>query len=213
MNLPVKSHLSPQTRGFKMNVYQVINKVMADINKTGIAKGRKNLQQNYAFRGIDDVYNALSSSMAAHGLVVLPRVLSRDVTERTTKSGTSLFYVVVEVEFDFVSSEDGSKHVVRTIGEAMDSADKATNKAMSAAYKYAALQTFCIPTEGDNDSENDNHEATLSVAMTEDAMIYVAQIQACEDMKTLGEVWAEIPADIKKLVAKAKDAKKAELSK
>jgi len=49
--------------------------------------------------------------------------------------------------------------------------------------------------------------------MTNEAMIYVAQIQACEDMKTLGEVWAEIPADIKKLVAKAKDAKKAEHTK
>lgn len=29
----------------------------------------------------------------------------------------------------------------------MDSGDKATNKAMSIAYKYAAFQAFCIPTE------------------------------------------------------------------
>ena len=29
----------------------------------------------------------------------------------------------------------------------MDSGDKATNKAMSAAFKYACFQTFCIPTE------------------------------------------------------------------
>jgi hypothetical protein len=35
----------------------------------------------------------------------------------------------------------------------MDMADKATNKAMSAAYKYACLQAFCIPTEGDNDAD------------------------------------------------------------
>jgi hypothetical protein len=51
------------------------------------------------------------------------------------KSGSSLFYVVVEVEFDFVSSHDGTKHTVKTFGQAMDSGDKATNKAMSAAYK------------------------------------------------------------------------------
>ena len=47
---------------------------------------------------------------------------------------------------------------MKTFGEAMDSGDKATNKAMSAAYKYAALQAFAIPTEGDNDTENHTHE-------------------------------------------------------
>lgn len=50
-------------------------------------------------------------------------------------------------DFDFVSTEDGSIHTVTTYGEAMDSGDKATNKAMSIAYKYAAFQAFCIPTE------------------------------------------------------------------
>jgi hypothetical protein len=42
----------------------------------------------------------------------------------------------------------------------MDSGDKSTNKAMSAAYKYACIQSFCIPTEGDNDTENTTHEIT-----------------------------------------------------
>ena len=43
--------------------------------------------------------------------------------------------------------------ITATYGEAMDSADKSTNKAMSAAYKYMCLQVFCIPTEGDNDAD------------------------------------------------------------
>jgi hypothetical protein len=43
-------------------------------------------------------------------------------------------------------------------GEAMDSGDKATNKAMSAAYKYACMQAFSIPTEGDNDADAHTHE-------------------------------------------------------
>jgi hypothetical protein len=49
-------------------------------------------------------------------------------------------------------------HTARTFGEAMDSGDKATNKAMSAAYKYVTFQTFCIPTEGDNDADLTTHE-------------------------------------------------------
>jgi hypothetical protein len=141
-----------------MKVYSAIRDVMSALSHEGISKGRKNQQQGYSFRGIDDIYNALSPAMAKAGLVVLPRVLSREVAERLTAKGGTLFYVTVEVEFDFVAVEDGSKHTVKTYGEAMDSADKATNKAMSAAYKYAALQAFCIPTEGDNDADGTTHE-------------------------------------------------------
>ena len=134
-------------------VYKAINKVMAVMAAEGISKNRNNSQQGYRFRGIDDVYNSLSRPMVDAGLVVMPRVLSRECTERQTKSGSTLFYVVVDCEFDFIAVSDGSKHTVKTFGEAMDSADKATNKAMSAAMKYAYMQAFCIPTEGDNDAD------------------------------------------------------------
>lgn len=141
------------------HVYQAIAAVTKEMSKVGISKERKNSQgAGYNFRGIDDVYNALASLIAEKGLVIIPRVTSRDITERQSKSGGALFYVVLNVEFDFVSAVDGSKHTAVTMGEAMDSGDKATNKAMSAAYKYAALLTFCIPTEGDNDTENQTHE-------------------------------------------------------
>lgn len=147
-----------------MKVYQAIAAVAAAMSATGISKDRRNAQQGYNFRGIDDVYNALGPILAKHGLVVLPRVLGRECVERTTAKGGALFYVTVEVEFDFVSAEDGSKHKVKTFGEAMDSADKATNKAMSAAYKYAAMQAFCIPTEGDNDADAHTHEVAAKPA-------------------------------------------------
>lgn len=140
------------------NVYQLIAAVSGELAQHGISKARKNQAQGFNFRGIDDVYNALAPVMARHGLVILPRVTARNCEERAGRSGGSLFYVTVEVQFDFVSSHDGSKHTVITYGEAMDSGDKATNKAMSAAYKYAAFQAFCIPTEGDNDADAHTHE-------------------------------------------------------
>src|SRR5574340_725814 len=135
-------------------VYAAINQVQAELATRGIGKDRRNEQQNYKFRGIDDVYNAVSAIMAKHGLCILPRCTERTVTERQTAKGGVLFYVVVRCEFDFVAASDGSRHVVVTYGEAMDSADKATNKAMSAAYKYALMQAFAIPTEGDNDADD-----------------------------------------------------------
>ncbi|HHV7361108.1 TPA: ERF family protein [Morganella morganii] len=128
-------------------VYKAISNVARDLAENGIRKDRKNAQQGFMFRGIDAVYNALAPALVKHGLVILPRIIERSVTERQTQKGGTLFYVVVKAEFDFIATEDGSKHTVATFGEAMDSGDKATNKAMSIAYKYAAFQAFCIPTE------------------------------------------------------------------
>ena len=147
-------------------VYAAINKVQAELAKEGIAKNRTNTQgAGFKFRGIDDVYKALAPLLAANGLCVLPRMVRREWSERASKNGGALYFVTVEAEFDFVATEDGSKHTCRTFGEAMDSSDKATNKAMSAAYKYAALQAFCIPLEGeDNDADAHTPEAVAKTA-------------------------------------------------
>jgi hypothetical protein len=156
-----------------MKVYQAINAVQAALSEQGIAKNKRNTQgAGYNFRGIDDVYNALAPELASNGLVVIPRTVTRESVERVSKQGGALFYVVVDMEFDFVSSEDGSKHTARTFGEAMDSGDKATNKAMSAAFKYAMFQTFCIPTEA-QDADAETHE--VAVPVTEE------QIAALQD--------------------------------
>jgi hypothetical protein len=147
------------------HVYQAIAQIQGELAKTGIAKTRKNQQgSGYMFRGIDDVYAALSPLLSAHKLVVIPRVLSREVIDRQSKNGGALFYVTVHAEFDFVSAIDGTTHTAATFGEAMDSGDKATNKAMSAAYKYAAFMTFAIPTEGDNDADAHTHDVAAAAS-------------------------------------------------
>lgn len=141
-----------------MKVYAAINAIQRALAQDGIAKERTNEQQRYKFRGIDDIYNALAPLLAQHGLCILPRMQARECETRMAKSGGTIFTVTVHAKFDFVCSEDGSRHVVRTYGEAMDTADKATHKAMSAAYKYACIQAFCIPTEGDNDADANTPE-------------------------------------------------------
>lgn len=151
-------------------VYSAIAKVMADIGRIGISKDRKNEQQGFKFRGIDDVYNAMSGLLAGAGLCILPRVKSRGVTERATAKGGVLFYVVLDMDFDIVCAADGSKHTVSVAGEAMDSGDKATNKAMSAAFKYACMQVFCIPTEGNPDADAETHDVAAQ-SVPEDCWI------------------------------------------
>lgn len=179
-----------------MKVYKAINAVQADLSREGITKDRRNQSQGYNFRGIDDVFNALSPMLARHGLCILPRILSRECVERTSQKGGVLFYVTVEAEFDFVSAEDGSKHTVRTYGEAMDSADKATNKAMSAAYKYAALQAFAIPTEADNDADAHNFDVKPTAQpVASKAESWIAKIAAAADLAGMNKIRDESAAD------------------
>ncbi len=144
-------------------VYAAMCAVMEDIGKSGISKDRKNTQQGYNFRGIDDVYNELNSLLSKHKLLMLPSVAASEHEERQTKSGGALIYTRLTVDFKLVSAEDGSSDTIRTVGEAMDSADKSSNKAQSAAYKYAAMMVFCIPTEGDNDADSVTHEVAPKV--------------------------------------------------
>lgn len=212
----------------EMEVLRSINKVQAALAKEGIGKDRKNQAQGYSFRGIDDMYNVLSPLLAANEIVVLPAYSDRNVVERETKNGAALFYTTLRGEFTFRSSKDGSEVKVTTYGEAMDSGDKATNKAMSAALKYAFMQTFTIPTEGDNDSETHTHEVAAkgrpaakpptkpSPEQETRAMDWVAAIDECADMETLKETFEKAYHDvhpfgfpmIDNLLIAAKDRKK-----
>jgi hypothetical protein len=182
----------------KMSVYKAINNVQSALAKTGISKDRTNTQgAGYKFRGIDDVYNAVAPLLAEHGLCIIPRMLTRTCEDRLTKAGGNLFYVTVEAEFDFVCAEDGSKHTARTFGEAMDSGDKATNKAMSAAYKYACFQTFAIPTEGDNDADAHTHQVAprSAVAPSFKSTPTDGPVDVPEERRTMIELAASLGAN------------------
>lgn len=153
-------------------VYQCINNVQSALSKCGISKDSVNQQQNFKFRSVDAIYNTLAPLLASNGLCMLPRVLKREMREHTTAKGTVLFYCVVEVEYALVCAEDNSQHIISIYGEAMDTGDKATNKAMSAAFKYACIQTFCIPTEGDNDADGVTHTEIVKDDSQERFRIY-----------------------------------------
>lgn len=132
-------------------IYMQLAKVMAEVGAVG--KTRKNPQQGYTFRGIDDVMAHVQDLLAKHCVVCVPRVVEREREMMTTKSGGSMASVRLLVDHTFFA-EDGSKVVCTTLGEAMDSGDKASNKAMSAALKYALTETLMIPTyEADRDTE------------------------------------------------------------
>lgn len=137
-------------------IYKAINQVMGDLSQHGIEKTKDAPAHvgGYAYRGIDDVLNALSLTLTKRGVVILPEILSSVQTTIPTAKGGTMRHVELDVRYTLVAVADGSTVTARVRAEGTDSGDKATNKAMSAAYKYMAFQVFCIPTIG-VDSESD----------------------------------------------------------
>lgn len=136
-------------------IFSAIPAIMGEIEAIG--RERKNQQQGFMYRGIDDVYNALQLLLAKHGVFTAPTVLEDTRTERQSKSGGILFHVVLKIQFRFYAT-DGSYFDTLVVGEGMDSGDKASNKAESVAHKYALIQVFAIRTEDNADPDAESHE-------------------------------------------------------
>ena len=141
------------------DIYQAITDIMSE--GYAITKGKRNQKQGYVYRGIDDVMNTFQPLLAKHHVFVVPEVLERERQERVTykdgKQSGTLLYSILTMRYTFYA-EDGSSVSAVVIGEGMDSGDKASNKAMSVAMKYAMFQVFCIPTEEMQDPDAETPE-------------------------------------------------------
>lgn len=130
--------------------------ICATMNDVGaVTKGDFNTYDKYKFRGIDAVMNALNPAMRKNGIFVVPEVLEHRQDERQSQKGGLMIYTTCKVKYTFYA-KDGSSLDAVVVGEAMDRSDKSTNKAMSAAFKYACFQTFCIPTEEMQDADSES---------------------------------------------------------
>lgn len=188
-------------------IFGLIPKIMADVGS--IEKNRRNVQQNYAFRGIDDVFAAFQEPLSKYGVFYVPEVLKHDTTERTTKSGGVLIYTTLLVAYTFYAP-DGSNVHATVVGEAMDSGDKSANKAMSAALKYALLQIFCVPTHANEDADNETHDIAPKVEYerpyskpkppSEKETLMQGVHQACKLLNSAGDVPPWTPARLKEFV-------------
>jgi hypothetical protein len=137
------------------NIYPAIIKAMSEIGP--ISKDKKNEQQGFKYRGIDDVMNALQPIMSKNGIFIVPEVLEHTREDRTSTKGNALIYSVCKMKYTFFA-DDGSYVSAVVVGEGMDSGDKSMNKAMAIAMKYACFQVFCIPTEEMKDPDGESHD-------------------------------------------------------
>lgn len=144
-------------------VYSAVVAITAELASHGIAKSHANEAEGYKYRSIDDLLDRLAPLLARHRLCVFPRALERQVARVADGKGRLLSHVSLRVSFLLTSGEDGSHHSIEAFGEALDGGDKATAKALSAAYKSAMILTFCIPVSGEDDSDHPSHRLIARV--------------------------------------------------
>ena len=145
-------------------VFSLIARAIGEVGAIGKESQAKNFSGKvmYNFRGIDAAYNAVNPVFAKLGLFIIPNIESQTREERARKNERGdeigvLIYTVLTVRFT-IYAPDGSSVSGTTIGEAMDTADKSANKAMSAALKYFLFQTLLIPTEDLRDPDADVYD-------------------------------------------------------
>lgn len=136
-------------------IYASIAAASSDIE--AIAKSKKNQQQGFQYRGIDQFYNEIHPVLAKHQIFTTPEVIDEQRETLASKSGGALHFVRLKIKYKFYAV-DGSFIEATVIGEGMDSGDKASNKAMAIAHKYALMQVFTVPTEDLIDPDAESHE-------------------------------------------------------
>lgn len=172
-----------------MNIYESITKIMEEI--PAIGKDQTNKTQGFKYRGIDDVMNTLQPLLSKNKVFIVPQILEQTREERTTNKGGNLIYSICKIKYIFYA-EDGTYIEAVTVGEGMDSGDKATNKAMAIAMKYALFQVFCIPTEEMKDPDGETPEGSKPRSSTISA----------EDAKRLHEMMEAKGLNVQALLQK-----------
>lgn len=180
-------------------IYAALASIMEETKAIG--KTERNQQQNFMFRGIDNVMNELHGLFAKYKVFILPDVLNYEVSEKVTKSGSIMYYTRAKICFHFITI-DGSEVTITNVGEAMDSGDKGMNKAMSVALKYALMQMLLIPTQDEKDSDATTPPETRpktiaeiadSLDPTKDGLLKEAlnRIVGATDKDSLMKVWSD----------------------
>ena len=172
-----------------MNIYESITKIMEEI--PAIGKDQTNKTQGFKYRGIDNVMNTLQPLLSKNKVFIVPQILEQTREERTTNKGGNLIYSICKIKYIFYA-EDGTYIEAVTVGEGMDSGDKATNKAMAIAMKYALFQVFCIPTEEMKDPDGETPEGSKPKN----------QLISAEDAKRLQEMMEAKGLNVQALLQK-----------
>jgi hypothetical protein len=174
----------------KISASESIAQVMAKVS--GVAKRDRNEQQNFNFRGIDAVVNAVGPALREVGGFIVSSILEKNYEYGSTKTGTVTVQAYLTVMFSWYGTDGGEPIRGSVACEARDTSDKATAKAMSVGYRTFLLQTLMLPTdEKDPDADYIENKAEIKTpdkTVAPDSGLIKA-IAAAKDIDELQALW------------------------
>jgi hypothetical protein len=137
-----------------MNLYQKLLKITEEIGT--VEKSGRNQQQGYAFIEQAQVVAAVRVALAKYGVMILPEATIRTLDKFQNQKGTTFVWARVSSRYTIVNADDPEERMVLEWdgGEAMDTSDKATNKAITASQKYFLMKLFNISDREDPDLQS-----------------------------------------------------------
>lgn len=140
------------------NIHEAIAAIYEQV---GYVQKERNSNLNYSYAGEAALIRALRPALVAYG-VYMSVVEISDVTHEfyTNTNGKQMINVTLRAVIRFTHAPSETYIDVVSVGEGSDSGDKAQNKALTGAFKYALRQTFMIETGDDPDaSASDEHQS------------------------------------------------------
>ncbi len=111
-----------------------------------IAKGKNKVNGQYNFVSHDDVAEKVHPMLVNHRVLALPTTIDVKQEGNRTVIMLRVFFINVDNPADQFS--------VEFPGYGVDPSDKGPGKAISYAFKYALLKTFCLETGEDPDKDS-----------------------------------------------------------
>lgn len=165
------------------SVVVALSRVMGDV--MAVKKGDRVSApgQNFAFRGVDSVVNAVGPALRKHGVVAVPEHVGAQFEHYNTAKGAAMKSTVLTIRWRFYGPA-GDSIEAETMGEASDAGDKSLSKAHSVAYRTLLLQALCIPTdEPDPDTEVHQRAEPERLAGMDERQGIIAAIEALDEDK------------------------------
>jgi hypothetical protein len=152
---PIELPAAPRDRD-DVAVHIAWMRVMQDVQE--IRKdSTANMGGQVRFRGVDATMNAFGAAQRRHGVIVMPTSVEKAYGETKTSNGKVMRECTVTVTYKIMGPK-GDHMTVMSIGESLDTGDKATAKAMSVALRTLLLQVGMVPTEMPKDPDQQVYE-------------------------------------------------------
>ena len=149
------------------NLTEAVIEVMGEMES--LPKDGVNSFQNYNYTTEAMVANTIRPLLVKNGLAMIPHNISVTDSQPTGKFNKSIISATY-----LLLHKSGESVTVTVPGEGMDSLDKSTTKALTAAFKYALLQMFCVGRGDDADAGMPDRQVNDEPRQTENSAVRAA---------------------------------------